>query len=247
LLQCDQCSFIFADASELQELSKLYGELVDEGYLESSETRRIQMRKMLARLQRIHPGRTLLDVGCAAGLLVEEAMSLGFEAVGVEPSHSLAEQAQQRGLPVLHGVLPCQELAGKRFDIVCLVDVIEHVADPVSLLKLSAEQMAPGGAMLVVTPDIGSVTAKLLGEKWWHLRVAHVGYFDRRTMARAAQAAGLRVASAFRPWWFFPASYLVERIRKYMPFPSWGQSLLGNVVVPLQLGDSWAFVLRKAV
>jgi 2-polyprenyl-3-methyl-5-hydroxy-6-metoxy-1,4-benzoquinol methylase len=248
LLKCEQCGFIFADGQELQELVSLYSQLVDDGYVESSEARSLQMRWMLDWVRERLAVRSLLDVGCAAGLLLEEARARGIEATGIEPSAALVEQARARGMHVVHGILPNAELKERKYDLVALMDVIEHVSDPVGLLRDSAALMQPRGALLVVTPDIGSVTAKLLGQRWWHLRVAHVCYFNRRTLEAAAAAAGLRVETRFRPRWFFPASYLAARVQKYvpLPLPDLSGSRLGRAVVPLQLGDSWAFLLRKA-
>lgn len=247
LLRCDQCGFIFADGAELSELENLYSCLVDDGYTESSDARALQMRWMLDRVVRLTEARTLLDVGCAAGLLLEQARDLGIQATGIEPSASLVQVARAKGLEATHGVLPHPDLAGREFDVVTLLDVIEHVSDPVKLLKLGAAHVKRGGALVVVTPDIGSLVAKGLGHKWWHLRVAHVCYFDARTLERAAVEAGLEVVARFRPRWFFPVSYLVERVQRYLPLgvPSLKGTWLGNRLVPLQLGDSLAFVLRK--
>jgi 2-polyprenyl-3-methyl-5-hydroxy-6-metoxy-1,4-benzoquinol methylase len=247
LLRCKQCGFIFADGAELAELEALYGQLVDEAYADSSEARTLQMRWMLERIQRQAPVASLLDVGCAAGLLLEQARELGISASGVEPSAALVGLAQAKGLRALHGVLPHAALDGQKFDLVSLMDVIEHVSDPVGLLRLGAAHLSEGGALLVVTPDIGSAVARLLGKRWWHLRVAHVCYFDARTLEAAAREAGLAVVQRFRPLWFFPVSYLMERVLKYvpLPMPDLEGTWLGTRVVPLQLGDSWAFVLRK--
>lgn len=96
---------------------------------------------------------TLLDVGAGSGILVEEALELGFAAKGIEPSGSLQATAVQRGLPVTHGVLPNSEVAGP-FEVVTLIDVIEHVPDPVDLMRRIKSVMAPDGICVVVTPDV---------------------------------------------------------------------------------------------
>ena len=58
----------------------------------------------------------------------------------------------------------------------------------------------------VVTPDVGSVAARLMRHRWWHFRAAHIGYFNHRTLAAAAAKAGLRVVSTRRPVWYFKAA-----------------------------------------
>src|SRR6185312_17166433 len=103
----------------------------------------------------------------------------------IEPSLALQAQAQARGLPVHRGVLPSPNVTGL-YDIVTAVDVIEHVPDPVGLMRVIAATMAPQGIAVFVTPDVGSFAARLLSWKWWHYRIAHIGYFDQRTLRRAA-------------------------------------------------------------
>ena len=58
------------------------------------------------------------------------------------------------------------------------------------MLREAAAIVAPDGAVLVVTPDIGALVAKLMGRWWWHHRVAHVCYFNRPSMRRAFQRQG---------------------------------------------------------
>ena len=89
---------------------------------------------------------TALDVGAAAGLLVKSAVESGFDAVGVEPSQALAEVARrEHGGDVRTGVLPHPDLRGRFFEIVFLVDVLEHVADPLDLLTARRELRSTGG------------------------------------------------------------------------------------------------------
>lgn len=255
LWRCEACGFIHAAAADVGELDRLYAEMTDAAYEATQEARALQMRALLATARAWRPGaRSLLDVGAGAGLLVREAAARGFAATGVEPSAALVRAGRELNqVELLHGTLPHAALDGRRFDIVALVDVIEHVADPVGLLRRAAAQLAPGGLVLVVTPDIGSVPARLLRHRWWHLRLAHVGYFTRATLRAAAAAASLEVERSSRPRWFFPVDYLVERIGKYLPIGpllrglrrTAGLRRLLQLVVPLNPHDSLVVGLRQ--
>jgi hypothetical protein len=70
---------------------------------------------------------------------------------------------------------------------------------------------------MVVTPDVGSLAARWLGQRWWHFRLAHVGYFNRRSLAQAARQSGLIVLDSFRARWFFRVSYVAQRLARYLP------------------------------
>ncbi len=255
LRRCSECGFIFAAAGEVQSLLRLYEQLNDPDYVASEDTRVLQMRWLLARIRKERPAaRSLLDIGAGTGLLVREARSLGFEAVGVEPSRSLVEAAiKNRQVELLQGTFPHLRLAGRTFDVITLVDVIEHVSDPVGLLRSCAAALAADGIVLVVTPDVRSLAARLLGKRWWHFRVAHVGYFSRNSLDALAAAAGLRSLRRFRAQWFFRVEYLAERLAHYLPLGAVNRrsrrpGMLGRLyqrIVPVNLHDSTAIIFAK--
>lgn len=234
LHRCRDCGFRFAEAARAEQLASLYEGLTDPEYEGSQLGRRRQMRSLVSLALEAHPGaKTALDVGAASGLLVSEAERAGMQAVGVEPSRSLAELARrEQGVAVHQGVLPHPELEGRRFDVVFLVDVIEHVVDPIDLLDRCVSQLADDGVLLLVTPDMASLSAKLLQRRCWHYRLAHVGYFERPSLELALSAAGLRAFAWQRPEWFFPLGYLATRLEAYLPVA--GLNRLAQRVAPLR-------------
>jgi 2-polyprenyl-3-methyl-5-hydroxy-6-metoxy-1,4-benzoquinol methylase len=198
--------------------------------------------------------RTLLDIGAGSGLLTAEAGRMGLTAVGVEPSKSLVAAAWQNNhVELLQGTFPHPGLEGRQFDMVYLADVIEHVDDPVGLLADCAKALTPNGVLIVVTPDVSSLAAKLLGQKWWHFRLAHVGYFNARSMSHAASRAGLTIHSKHRARWFFPIRYLAERTARYLPVGWLNRTAeriaplrrIYDVVIPVNLRDSFVFVMSR--
>jgi SAM-dependent methyltransferase len=253
LWRCRRCEFIYSDAGEVAELVSLYSRLDDPAYEEGEVSRKLQMRWLVERAWKARPGaRSLLDVGAAAGLLVKEAGQAGLLAEGVEPSHSLVQAGCAAGLTLHEGVLPHPDLTGHRFDVVTLVDVIEHVADPLALLRSARESVEPDGLVLLVTPDVDSAASRLFGKRWWHLRLAHVGYFNRRSLDEAVRVTGFETEEEFRARWFFEVGYLADRMVQYLPV-GWlnravratpGLRALYDVVIPLNLGDSFVRLLR---
>src|SRR6185295_2983750 len=173
---------------------------------------------------------------------------------GVEPSRRMAAIALERhGIRLVAGTVPQPQLTARRFDAVFVIDVVEHVADPVALLAAAADLLAAGGLVVVVTPDVGSVARRLLGWRWWHFRPAHVGYFDRRSFETACARAGLHIRARMRARSWFTVDYLVERVATYLPVGSLARALralsqgraLSRRIVPLNLRDSWLFVCQR--
>jgi SAM-dependent methyltransferase len=167
----------------------------------------------------------------------------------VEPSGPLAAAARAEGLDVREGVLPQASLDGVTFDIVTLVDVIEHVDDPLALLRQCRAQLEPGARILVVTPDRSSVAARVLRDRWWHRRIAHVSYFDRATLTDALRRTGFEPQRWTHPRWYLPAGYLFTRALQYVPVlrdrAGRGDGG-GRVIVPFNLFDSLAVVARAS-
>ena len=252
LLQCLRCEFIFAANEETHELTRLYTQLEDRSYEDGAENRSLQMRWLLGKLQKSCPdARTLLDIGAGTGLLVREAVSSGYEAMGIEPSRWLSQIGRQSGLNILNGTLPCLELEGKAFDVVCLIDVIEHVQDPVGLLRSCITLVSANGVLVVVTPDIGSVVARALGKRWWHLRLAHVGYFNKKNMTLALSRSGFQAVDSFRAKWFFPIDYVMDRLAFYLPVGGLVSVLkrfprIGSRIVVLDTRDSMVIIANRA-
>lgn len=255
LWKCPRCSFIFASGEEVKELEELYARLDDPEYDAGAPGRELQMEWLLQKAMAARAGaRTLLDVGAASGMLVRAAARAGLYAEGVEPSRGLVARGRANGANLHQGVLPHPALDGRTFDIVTLVDIIEHVRDPVALLEQARAHVASSGVLFVVTPDVASVAARLLGPRWWHLRLAHVGYFDDRSFRAACSAAGLQVLATERAKWFFKAGYLAERVERYLPVgglnrvarrvPGLRQAY--ELVMPLNLFDSTIFVVGAA-
>jgi len=244
IYQCPECGFL--QCPELPEVTGFYEQLEDEAYEAGRSPRSLQSRKILEQVTNDQRAGRLLDVGAGSGMLVEQALQMGYRAEGIEPSRWLQSQAVERGLPVHLGILPSPHCRGP-YDVVTLIDVIEHVLRPLELLRAIRSVLAPGGVLAVVTPDVRSLAARLLGWRWWHFRVAHVGYFDKSTLELAAGRAGFALAAFRRPGWYFSGDYLWERAWKLAglrrrPAPR----VLRRITVPLNPRDSLLAILRPA-
>ena len=102
-------------------------------------------------------GRTALDVGCGAGLLCEPLARLGAGVTGIDaaPENVAAARAHAagQGLTIDYRAGELAQLTGHRFDLVTCLEVIEHVADPASFVAGLAGALAPGGLMILSTPN----------------------------------------------------------------------------------------------
>lgn len=192
VVRCRTCSHVFCSPLP-QDLFARYQDVVDDEYLRQAEARRLTARACLALIRRHSPGGTLLDVGCATGDFVDEAMAAGYQAEGLELSRWACAHARGRGLMVHEERL--EALARRRpgaYDIVTLWGVIEHFEKPHDEIRHIATVLKPGGILVVWTGDVDSITSRLLGRLWWYWLGQHIQYFTAKSLARLCADAGLR-------------------------------------------------------
>jgi 2-polyprenyl-3-methyl-5-hydroxy-6-metoxy-1,4-benzoquinol methylase len=223
-----------------------YEKLEDDLYEKGRDARAVQMQKILNLAAKYRPGGSLLDIGAASGILVEQALKMGFRAQGIEPSRRFTEEAKKRNLKVHFGTLPHPDITG-HFDIITLIDVLEHIPDPLEILKRMSASLGRKGIGVVVTPDVESLAVRLMGWKWWHFRAAHIVYFSRRTLLKALDTAGLKPITIRYAGWVFTMDYLFERLMEYVPpaIRLRPREFMRKVMIPLNLLDSLIVIFEN--
>ena len=106
-------------------------------------------------------GKSALDVGCGAGLLTEPLARLGATVTGIDAAPELVEAARLHsaamGVEIDYRSGDVQQLEGQ-FDLITSMEVIEHVADPAAFVGALARRLAPGGLLILSTPNRTSLS-----------------------------------------------------------------------------------------
>ncbi len=140
------------------------------------------------------PGARVLDVGCGNGLHLEMLREWGWVVEGVEPDAQAGEVERSRGITVHKVNLASQCFADGIFDAVTVSHVIEHVYDPVALIRECRRILKPGGILVIITPNISSITYRLFRSSSAHLEPPrHLVLFQPRNLAYLADLAGVQM------------------------------------------------------
>ncbi len=167
LRQCSQCGTIFTNSKNEQEaLRDLYEHYYDYANFETAPVVAASLEKLIRSFKSFRHTSRLLDVGYGEGGLLRIAQKQGWNCYGTEISPQALEYGQGCGWTVsseadTHPLFPAQG-----FDVVTMIELLEHVQNPHQLLRMAAQLLRPGGVLYLTTPNANSLNRRLLGLKW---------------------------------------------------------------------------------
>jgi SAM-dependent methyltransferase len=171
---CRRCGHRSAELAPADDhVARTYGDTYFDGggtgyadYLAGEALLRAQGRRYAELLQDHVPLGHVLDVGAAAGFLLQGFLDAGWIGTAVEPNPRMAALARQRlGVPVHVG--PLEDFrSSDRFDLVTMIEVLPHFTDVRAALAAAAAVTAPRGYWLIETWNRDDLGARLLGRHW---------------------------------------------------------------------------------
>lgn len=204
IVRCRSCGFLFRPALP-NDLSGMYGEdyyrskgkeeaqwAGSGDYIADKDRLLRTFDEHIGDLERLHaPGR-LLDIGCAAGFLLEAARRRGWQVTGIDISDYAARYARETfHLDVRIGSVEQLVFPEGAFDAITAFEYIEHVPDPVATLKAVRPWLSRQGVLVLTTPNAGGWQAKHDPEQFDGFREwRHLTYFSRQTMKRLLAMTG---------------------------------------------------------
>jgi len=208
ILKCQGCELVFTDPSAIR--SGIYGQDYFTGEYETDYSdpalvvrSHARFTGHLALIRRFAVGRRLLDVGCALGLFLQMAREAGFEVSGFDVSEYAAAECHRKLKLEAHSGDLVTAYAGRRFDIITLFHVLEHISDPVQYLEGKIKPlMNDHGVMVIEVPNLSSLEARCAGATWIDLRPdQHAIHYTPDTLRMVLGKAGFRVLyQSTRTW-----------------------------------------------
>jgi SAM-dependent methyltransferase len=140
-------------------------------------------------------GRTVVDFGSGGGSFLDLMKGIAGRTIAVEPNQRYHDRLRAKGHQVFSWGEELVEQEPCAADWACAFQVIEHVRDPVDFLRTMAKSLREGGSVVVTTPNRHDILGKLGLPEFdpFRYRTAHLWYLSKRSLAVAAEAAGLEL------------------------------------------------------
>ena len=133
----------------------------------------------------------LLDIGTGRGDVLVEAARHGWDAEGVEISADAARVAREHlGLKVTAGSLRAAKFPDESFDVVTMLDVIEHVPDPIADLQEVRRILKRGGLVVLETPNFAGLMSRMGGSYWPGYMLPHINLFTPANFSALVEQSG---------------------------------------------------------
>jgi 2-polyprenyl-3-methyl-5-hydroxy-6-metoxy-1,4-benzoquinol methylase len=189
VVQCNHCPHLYMTPIISDEnLTRYYSKINSEFYSGSEENGGNINQKEYADYtklikEKIKSGK-LLEVGCGKGYFLQKLQENGFECYGVEPSPLAAGFAKNKlNLQVENAFLNESSFYNIKFDVVVMIDVVEHISNMQLFMEQVTSVIKPGGLLFIGTGNIDSFNAHLAGPDWgYFVSWEHVSFFNVKSI-----------------------------------------------------------------
>jgi 2-polyprenyl-3-methyl-5-hydroxy-6-metoxy-1,4-benzoquinol methylase len=157
------------------------------------------------------PGR-VLDIGAAAGIMLEIFKQNGWKVRGVEPSQG-AISARHKGIKVIQKPFESTNFPKRYFDVVILNHTLEHMENPLAALVKVRKVLKKKGLVFIDVPNFGGLSASILGKRWWYLAPEEHNYhFTPDTLKKLIVKSGFKVIYSKTHSGIFDYAYPVKEL-----------------------------------
>ncbi len=267
IYRCDVCGLAMTD------LNKNYDEFINlqygKGYFTGDPDKRAyvsyekdksyilrNMNTLIQEILKYKSSGKLLDVGAAMGYFIELALDKGFDAYGFDPSSFAVHKAKTTvGERIKIGSVHSISYPIQSFDIITMLDVFEHLEDPIKDLRKLVSFLKDNGIVLIATGDTKSFIAKIIRRRWtFYNPPQHLFFFNQQTLSHVLSSANLKPIAWFRVGKWLSLEYvlhlastlgessLATTISKFI-----SRTTLGRFPLYLPLGDNMVVIAKKNI
>ncbi len=202
LLLCQECDFAYVDRLPKENIffEKLYSQVqYDYSYEFNYHGKKAIYHDIKRQLQKYSPSGILLDIGTWCGTLIA-FMADSYSAIGCEISESAASYGKSRGLNIYIGSFDAIEFSTQSFDVITIIDVLEHLPQPKNALAKIFTLLKPGGFLYIKVPNGKAQIKKQnllqalnLSKEGVGRNFVHINHFNHKSLENVLTSLGFDV------------------------------------------------------
>ena len=184
LCRCENCDFVFSKkVPGPTELEKYYDTHEPTSYFSPITVARYN--ELLDQFEPFRRTGKILDIGAGYGFFLEVAKQRGWEVYGTELTEETVKACSEKGMNMFKGELPNIEFEDEMFDVIVMIEVIEHVNNPKTYVEHARRMLRKGGMLYLTTPNFNSLLRYRLKENYNVIEYPnHLCYFTNRTLKK---------------------------------------------------------------
>jgi SAM-dependent methyltransferase len=228
-LRCPECGTVYLNPRpDISEFARIYPssyhslDFTPQNYSFVHKIRsRLEARRLLRYCRGAPPEARILDIGCGDGFHLRLLSKFGdpsWQLEGVDIDARAVARATSDGLTVHIGTIEELELPEMSYDVLYTLQTIEHVADPSRLMVAAFRLLKPGGRLVIVTDNTGSLDYWLFRRSYWggYHFPRHWNLFNAASITRLGERTGFyteRIETIVSPvnWTYSIHNFLVDR------------------------------------
>lgn len=189
VITCNNCRHYFMTPVIRKELMDKYYSLINSEFYHNrnAEPCNLNVKEYQSYAEKIKSkikNGKILEIGCGNGYLLQTLKENGFDCYGVEPSPMAYNHAKNiLNLHVENGFFDNSSFFNQKFDVIIMVDVVEHISDMQKFIQQITTVLKPGGYIFIATGNIRSFTAKFAGSNWgYFISWEHLSFFNPQSI-----------------------------------------------------------------
>lgn len=253
IFECRECGFQFR-GSEKGRIDRYYNRDYYEGkapysYVDerkSEKAFRIVWRSRVKKWAKLEKTKgkikNFLDVGCSFGGLMQVAKEKGYQPYGAELSKYSGRYAEKRfgKKHIMIGNIEKLQLLGSFFSVVSLIEVVEHLSNPIKALQNIYRCLKKGGIAIIQTADMAGLQARFRGKKYHYYLPGHFSYFSARNLESLLRKIGFSKVRIFGGTEFGVLSKLMKSryaFKSIWDYRHWIRIILYHYLSKVRIGN----------
>jgi 2-polyprenyl-3-methyl-5-hydroxy-6-metoxy-1,4-benzoquinol methylase len=243
--RCPRCALLYCPRYFSQaQLDSLYAGMAPNTFSIAVDTLRKTQRGYFEVLKRFSPLQgDFLEVGPDIGLMLECCVKEGaFNNFWLfEPNKSvqaaLRSVVKDKAFQIFPFMLRTDLIPNQQLFVSVMVHVLDHLLDPLTVLKGLKQKMTPSGTLIFVTHDESSLLTRLTGKNWGAYSLEHPQLFNPVSITNLLKEAGYTIITIEKTYNSFPLSYLVNQLMNVLGLYRIRYPFKADVTLRLRLGN----------